>query len=537
MPDVAAILRRHERQLAKRVADVDAVWRECFDYTFPLRGNGIGGSVSTPIAGQADRQARMLDSTAPDACNVLAANIMGGLTPSNSVWFALDVGDESTEERRWLDDSAKLLWENIHMANFDAEAFECALDMVAAGMFALYVDEDRERGGFAFQQWPLGQCSFGSTRVDGLIDVVHRRYCLTAEQAEAEFGRDALSEGTRRMLESGRSTDEVEFLHVIEPRTSGVQNPRLSQNLPIASYHIEVAAKNLVREAGYHEMPVIVPRWLRVPGSIYAVGPMFAALPDVRQLNTLKGFELASADVAIAGMWIGKDDGILNPRNLKLGPRKVVIAADTDNLKSLQTGANFELSEVMASKLQESIRRTLMADVLPPADGPTKTAYEYSTRVDMARKVRAPIYGRLQAEYLGPLVVRCFGIAYRAGVFAPPPETLLGRAFSVRYVSPLARAQKLDEVQAVQGTIATVGAWAEADPTVLDLIAFDKAAEVVAQGLNAPGEILRSPREVAKLREARSQAQQQQAQQQAAMQAQAAGMEAGAVRAAEAAVA
>src|SRR5690606_27337830 len=127
------------------------------------------------------------------------------------------------------------------------------------------------------------------------------------------------------------------------------------------------------------------------PGSVYAVGPMFAALPDVRQLNLLKGYELAGADVAIAGMWIGVDDGILNPRNLKLGPRKVVIAASTDNLKPLTSGASYELSEIMVSKLQDSIRRTMMADILPAADGPTKTAYEYSVRVDQARKVRAPV--------------------------------------------------------------------------------------------------------------------------------------------------
>lgn len=534
MAEAAALIRRHETMKAQRELHVESVWRECFDYTFPLRGNGLTGGTPNPAVGMQGQQARLLDSTAPDAANTLASNIMASLTPSNALWFALDVGNESNEERRWLDDAARLLWENIHLANFDAEGFEVALDIVGAGQAALYVDEDREQGGFAFEQWPLAQCTFASTRADGRIDIVHRAYCLTAEQAVTEFGADKLPEAITRALEKEPSK-EFPFLRVIEPRKARVANPRLAKNLPVASYSICMTSKSIVREAGYHEMPVIVPRWLRLAGSVYAVGPMYAALPDVRQINVLKGYELASADIAIAGMWIAEDDGILNPRNIKLGPRKIIIAADVDNMKALQTGANFELSDVMVSKLQQSIRQTLMADILPPPDGPTKTAYEYNVRVDIARKVRAPAFGRLQAEYLSPLIIRCFGIAYRAGVFEPPPESLQGRSFSVRYVSPLARAQKLDEVQAIQGTVQAVAGLAQFDPTAVDLLDTAKVIELTGQGLGAPGAIMRSPQDVAKLRQAKAQAQQQQAQQQAAMQAQAAGMEAGAVKAAGAA--
>lgn len=532
MADAAALIRRQETMRAQREQHVEPVWRECFDYTFPLRGNGLSGSTSNPAVSTQAQQARLLDSTAPDAANTLASNIMASLTPSNALWFALDVGNETNEERRWLDDTARLLWENIHLANFDAEGFEVALDIVAAGQSALYVDEDREQGGFAFEQWPLAQCTFGSTRADGQIDIVHRAYCLTAEQAASEFGADKLPEAITRALER-EPTKEFPFLRVIEPRKSRVANPRLAKNLPVASYSICMTSKSVLRESGYHEMPVIVPRWLRLAGSVYAVGPMYAALPDVRQINVLKGYELASADIAIAGMWIAEDDGILNPRNIKLGPRKIIIAANVDNMKALETGANFQLSDAMVTKLQQSIRQALMADILPPPDGPTKTAFEYNVRVDIARKVRAPVFGRLQAEYLSPLIIRCFGIAYRAGVFEPPPESLQGRAFSVRYVSPLARAQKLDEVQAIQSTVQAVAGMMAIDPSAGDLIDTSKAIELTGQGLGAPGAILRSAQDVAKLRQAKAQAQQEQAQRESAMNAQAAGMEAGAVRAAE----
>lgn len=524
MGDPTAILRRHERMKTERMNSVENVWRDCFDYTFPLRGAGLNGSTVTAQAGQ-DSQARILDSTASDAANVLASNIMGGMTPANALWFALDTGDETPDERRWLDDGAKLLWENIHMANFDAEGFDAALDIVCAGQFALFIDEDREQGGFTFQQWPLATVYVGSTRSDGRIDIVHRAYKLTAEQAVNEFGENKVPEAIRKAAEGNKPDDEFEFIHALYPRMPHAVGAKQAKNLPVASCHIAVEHKMLVRESGYHEMPVIVPRWARVPGSLYAIGPMYPALPDVRQLNMLKGFELDAADMAISGMWLAIDDGVLNPRTVKIGPRKLIVASDKDSLSPLQSGSDFTLSRDMVSQLQASIRKTLMADQLPPPDGPAKTAYEYSVRVELIRKLLGPIHGRLQAEYLKPMIERCFGLAYRAGVFAPPPQSLEGKVFSVRFMSPLARSQKLDEVIAIEGIYASVALMAQTDPTILDELDNSKALEIMVEGRGAPHSIRRDPKDVVKLREARAKAQQQAQAEQGAQQAQQVGME------------
>lgn len=531
MTNADGIVQRHERMKSKRQADVESVWRDCYDHTFPLRGNGLSSDTRSASSGQ-DKQARILDSTASDSCNILASNIMAGLTPSNAAWFALDVGNETDEERRWLDESADLLWENIHMANFDAEAFEGCLDIASAGMFALYVDEDRERGGFAFEQWPLGQCSFGSTRPDGRVDIVHREYVLTAEQAERDFGRGKLPEQIRKAAQD-KPEQEFRFLHAIYPRSPHVVGAKLAKNLPVASCHIALDDKTVVRESGYHEMPVVVPRWIRVPGSVYAVGPMYSALPDVRLLNELKAIELSAADIAVSGMWLGIDDGVFNPRTVKLGPRKIIVAAEKDSLTPLQTGANFQLSDMMVAKLQAAIRKVLMADQLTPQDGPQMTATEVHVRVEMIRKLLGPIYGRLQAEYLKPLIERCFGIAFRAGIFRPAPQSLRGRSFSVRYVSPMARAQKLEDVMAVEATWAAAGQLAQFKPEILDELDASKSLELLIEGRGAPQSIRRSAEDVAKLREERAAAQAQQAQQAGAMQAQQVGMEEMAKKAAQ----
>lgn len=525
------ILVNHDRMKSKRQGEVENVWRDCYNFTFPIRGAGLDGGTTNSASSNQYKQAEILDSTASDSLNILASNIMAGLTPSNARWFALDTGNESDEERRWLDESAELLWENIHMGNFDAEAFECCLDIAAAGMFALYIDEDRERGGFAFEQWPLSQCYFGSTRADGRVDIVHREYMLTARQAEREFGHDELPEDISRALKDNPE-QEFRFVHAIYPRKTYAVGARLAKNLPIASCHIAMDQGKRVRESGFHEMPVVVPRWLRVAGSVYAVGAMYAALPDVRQLNELKAFELAGADIAISGMWLGIDDGVFNPRTVKLGPRKVVIAADKDSLTPLTTGANFQLSDIMVTKLQASIRKVLMADQLQPQDGPAMTATEVHVRVEMIRKLLGPIYGRLQAEYLRGLVDRCFGIAYRAGIFKPAPQSLRGRAFSVRYMSPMARAQKLEDVMAIEATWVSAVQIAQAKPEILDELDASKSLELLVEGRGAPQSIRRTADEVAKIRAERAAAQKQQQAEAAAQQSQQVGMDEAAKQAA-----
>lgn len=518
-------------KIVKRLAALKAlrrpheeVWRECFDHTYPLRGSGFSSDIIDAQQGQTKR-ANLLDATATDAVRILASSIMSGMTPANSRWFGLDTGQESDDDRRWLDDSAQVLWENIHMANFDASAFEAVVDVVCAGWFALYIEDDPDEGGLRFHQWPLSSVYASTTDPCGGVDTVYRCFTLTAEQAVAEFGeQEDGSEGGKSFGVSAKTAklakekpdEKVEFVHAIYPRQTGVDNPRMARNLPVASVHIEVKEKRIVRESGYHEMPVIVPRWMLIPDSVYGVGPVYDALPDIKMLNELKRMEMAAADLAISGMWIAEDDGVLNPRTVKVGPRKIIVANSVDSMKPLQTGANFQLSETLTDQLQRSIRKGLMADQLQPQDGPAMTATEVHVRVNLIRQLLGPIYGRLQAEYLQPLIERCFGLAYRAGVFGAPPESLAGRDFSIRYISPLARAQKLEDVTAIERLNTNIANIYQVKPEVIDLIDEDSAMRVLSDALGVPSKIVRKTDDVEQIRMDREQ-QQQAAQQKAQM--------------------
>ena len=510
----ATEITRRLAQLKGERSTLEQTWLDCYDYSFPIRGNGFFGNKDDITTTQAKR-ARMFDSTATDSCRILASGLMSGATPSNSRWFGLSAGDDTEEEKRWFDDTAERMWENIHASNYDAVGFECCIDITAAGWFVMFIDVDRERGGYVFQQFPISSCYLAVSKPGGTADTLIRCYELTVEQAVNEFGISAVSEKTAELYRQEKYDQKVQFLHSIYPRKGGNPDALRSRNLPFAGCHIEVEGNHTVRESGYHECPFVAPRWVAVQDTAYAVGPMFDALPDVKQLNRLVYLEDTNADMAICGAYVAEDDGVLNPRTVKIGPRMVIVANSVDSIKPLQPSGSFDLSFTKKEELQRAIRKILMADQLQPQDGPAMTATEVHVRVQLIRQLLGPVYGRLQAEWLQGMIERCFGLGMRAGIFMPPPPTLQNRSFRVVFISPMAKSQKLEEVSAINNTLVAVGqlAVAKQDPSVWDLVDTDEALREIADGQGAPAKIMRDQATVDQIRESRAQAQQQAAQQ------------------------
>lgn len=526
--DVTKLLRRHEALKRKRSL-IEQNWREGYDYTFPIRGaqlaltsGGANPSIDENAAHSYARaqQARILDSTAADCVRTLASAVVSGSTPGNTLWVGYGVKGQDAEDlpddvRIFLDDGATIIWKNIHNSNFDAVHFECEIDTCIPGWFVMFVDED-EDGGYIFEQWAIAGVWAAASKPGGPLDIFHREVSITAEQCVNNYGPEMVSEAVRRKAE--QSPDElVTVIQTVYPREA--PHGQLSKNLPIASCHIERDTRKLVREKGYHEHPIIAPRWLLVPNSVYPLGPIFDAMPDIKSLNKAIEMSFANMDLALAGMWIAEDDGVLNPRTLKVGPRKVVVANSVDSMKPLEPPGKFELGAIEVERLQRAIRRVMMADHLEPQPMPGQkgtgapiTATQAQINVELIRQLLGPIYGRWLAEFVKPLLTRCFGIAYRAGVLGQAPDSLRGKELTIKYRSPIAKAQQMVDVAAMDRYEVAVGQEMAAGITqVADNYDWDKATRKRAELLGVPADLMVDEDERDAKREQRKQAQQQQA--------------------------
>lgn len=495
-------------------ASLEVVWKDCYEYTYPVRSSGLCGNRLD--ASQAkNKVAKLLTSEGTRGARTIASLIVGSMTPSNVLWFNIVVEDASKSENAALTTVANELWKTIHASNFDSESMECMLDNVISGQFALYIDESKDSSGLNFQQWNLADVFAASTRKDGLIDTVYHAYSMTAEQAVTEFGKDSVSEKLRQKAEKEPNTI-CNFIHMIAPRTEYIPGSPFNKNLPFLSYHIDVDNKMLIRESGYHEFPVCFPRWQKQRESVYGVGLVYDALPAIKELNELKRLEKIALDMAAVGMYAVVDDGILNPETIRLSPRGVVAVSDTNNIKPLSSGANFNVTFSAEDRLANEIRETLMADQLPPVDSGVRTATEFHIRLQYLRQLLGPVFGRLEAEWLQVLITRCFGIALR-NEWVAVPLSLANRSYTIKYLSPLAQSQRENEIASIERFIGQVGSVVQVNPEVLDNIDFDETVRLLGEKLSIESGIIRDPETVEQIRKARAKAQQQ-AQQQAMQQ-------------------
>lgn len=499
---------QYVRQLeAKRTErePLERFWRDAYELTFPIRGEKFqskgldSASIRSAAVGE---QNEIYDSTAITSTKLLVSIIMSGMFPAHVLWLGLEVrNNEDKEIEEWLEETANTIWKNIHASNFDVVAFESLVDMIVSGMFGMFITEGSPESGqpYKFEQWPLHSLYCSDSTGDGLIDTVHREFKLTAEQAISIYGEDKLHTDILTAVKK-RPNEKFDFLHVIHPFPD-----HKKLQLPIASVHISLKDKKIVRkDKGFNEMPVVVPRWFVIPDSVYATGPIDDALPDIKTVNEVKKILLASGEMSYTGMWGALDDGVLNPNTVKIKPRAVIPMATKDSLFPLSSGVDLAFGDLTVKDLQAQIKETLMSAQLPPLEGPTRTATEFHIRTQLVRQLLGPLYGRLQVEFLQQTIQRCFGIGLRAEAFNELPQGLVGKTATVKYLSPLAKAQKLETVGAIERFQAGLFAQAEARPEALDILDLDSSNRDTGDMLGVPEKHIRSEEDVKALRERRA---------------------------------
>jgi hypothetical protein len=123
------------------------------------------------------------------------------------------------------------------------------------------------------------------------------------------------------------------------------------------------------------------------------------------------------------------------------------------------------------------------------------------------QRLLGPIFGRMEVEIFTPLVERVFGIMLRAGALPEMPAEL-GDEIDIQYVGPLARAQRMNEVTAIQKWFEQMSIIAPIRPDVLDVPNFDEIIKDVGRLLGVSEKYINNDEVIEAVREQR-QAQQE----------------------------
>jgi hypothetical protein len=510
-------LNRYKQLQAKR-SPWESHWQECVDNVLPRRGDI--SFRSTP--GQ-KRTSRIYDTTATNSLELLAAAIHGMLTNPSTKWFDLVTNDprlmDDWDVRTWLEKVTNIMLGVYASSNFTTQTHELYLDLGLIGTGALYQEEGGKDEIIRFTTHHISGLFIVENQM-GLVDTVYRRDWMTAQNI-CRMWPDTAPESVRDKLKKDPD-EELEILHIVRPRDDRLPDKSDSKNLPFSSRYIEVQNKVELSEGGYNEFPYAVPRWYLTTGEVYGRSPAMTALPDIKMLNEMCKCTIRAAQKVVDPPLQVPDDGFMSEINTYPGGiNRYNAGSPDDRIYALDTKGRPELGLEMEEQRRIAIRRVFYVDQfrLPSSPNPQMTATEVMERTQENLRLMGPILGRLQPEYLTPTITRSYGILKRKNFFPPTPKQLSGTGISIKYVSPIARAQRASELQGIAKTIDFVAALGDRHQEVWDEFNIPSTARLVAEINGAPASTLNSPETVAEIRRVRSEAQAEQEEQAKLMQA------------------
>jgi len=522
-PLVARLDKRYKTLQSQR-SNWEKHWQELADFMLPRKAD------ITKKRTQGDKRTELIyDGTAIHAVELLASSLHGMLTSPSTPWFSMRYRDPGLQRddaaNEWLELCMDQMYQHFNRSNFQQEIHELYYDLVVFGTGAFYVSAEAD--GLRFACRHIAEICI-SEDPDGRVDTVYRKFKLSARAIAMQFPEATLPRTVAKDLEDD-PYKEHEVIHAVFPR--GEAKGRLAKQKPVASVYYLADNRELLSEGGFDEFPFMCPRFVKDSVSMYGRSPAMTALPDVKMLNKMSETTIKAAQKQIDPPLMVPDDGFVLPVRTTPGALNFYRTGTRDRLEPLQIGANNPLGLNMEEQRRNAIRQAFYVDQLLMSQGPAMTATEVLQRNEEKMRLLGPVLGRLQSELLQPLISRSFALLLRNGLLPAAPEQLQGQDIDIEYVSPLAKAQKLTDLQSMLRGFEVMMQVAEIAP-VMDYLDSDKLVQYLVEVTGIPARVIRSDDEVARIRRQQAQAaQQQQEMEQQMMSAEAAGQVAPLVKA------
>ncbi len=512
--DSKDIVKRFEALRTQRKS-LDETLQQVQHYVVPYRGEFHSSLTSEHE--QRWKRREIYDSTAPTAANLLASQMQGTMTSASVRWFGLrfrndDLNDD-IEAKQWLEECEERVWQSLIDSDFFTEAAEVYLDLVSFGTSLIMMEEEGDGllwQGFDFTALPVMD-SYFEMDAKGRPTAVYRQIRYTTEALLRRFPTlDPKDLGAEQ--DGKKNATDVEARHLVvfavyfrepdeigDPDANGMVIP---EKRPVGFKYVLHKSGLELEEGGYYHFPAMVVRWQKVAGSKWGYSPAMVALSDIRQLNEVVAHTSEARAKAIDPPYITTERGVIGDLDLASGG--LTIVTDMDQLAPLQPASDFIQADQERLRLTQGIRQTFYLDWLDLKESPAMTATEVHARRENQRRLMGPVVGRIQSDFLEPLIVTAFETLARNGQLPEQPEITAGEEMDIEYTGELARAQKADIAIGLEGWLTTLSAASEIAPNVLDLVNWDQAMKTLALQRGVPASVLRPEREVEEARKARA---------------------------------
>lgn len=535
---------KHAREVAGRMwtaySERLTVWQDVADVFYPVGLPGLRSGFSDERLAVVPESSSALATRYPqEVMRKGASGFSINLTSPAKPWFRLTAGvDVSGGDRDGRAKATRALdaLTRAERIVLDVSGVYQALNklyehLLTFGTACLLVMPSRNPSGYRFVD--ATTLRFGTFALgigaDGMVNSVVRRYRWTVNQIVEAYGLEVCPERVRAVWESGKGGSQSYVLStLIEPNTVRelieacgfeLEDEFPYRTITLCDWGRGKVDNGVVEVAGLRHNPIIAPRLEFELGDIWGRGRGEDALPNARLLCALREDDINvsgnHADPALfvssdlQGTGVNLDRGSINYADLRSGAVSVPAVPNPGNLQY-----NDQVGQEIREELSETffVSRFATIDALKLRPG-VKTATEIEQLVRENMGLLGPVITNLDRELLDPLVsvVAQYTLdeASRNGIPLDDFEAL-GGGVKIEYLSAMHRAQRADDIQAIQQTINFLGMVAQGGkPEALDLVDIDALARGFFENVGLPEQYLKLPKEVEAVRAQRAQMQEQ----------------------------
>lgn len=500
----------------------DSSWEEASSLLLPAyRDSFTSRGMNNLTGGGQKKTDKQYDSHAAFAAQRFSSVIESLATPQGSIWHLLKVLDKTLRRNRqvrmFFDDLSEALFSYRYRpaANFVGNSQQVYLGLGVYGNGSLYVDKPEDTKGFRYRNMHLGETYWVENHA-GIVDTVYRAYMMTNRQILQRFGNATPEAIQEKVKNPGQADQKSEILHCVHPRADYNPERLDGKGRKFASVYIHVETQTLLEEDGYYTFPYAISRYTQASGETYGRGPAQWVLSAIKVLNEEKKTLLKQGHRVTDPVLLAFDDGNLGSFSLKAGALNAGgISKDGKRLIDvLPTGnisVNEKMMEIEKTVINDAFLITLFQILL---DTPQMTATEVLERAREKGMLLAPTAGRIQAEFLGPLIEREIDLLARQGLMPKMPQILIDAAveYKIEYDNPLSRMARSEKAAGFMRALGQAAEYAKStgDPEPLDFFDFDVAMPEILDINGAPTAWTRTIEDVQARRDQRSQAQQTQ---------------------------
>ncbi len=465
------------------------------------------------------RTVRIYDTTTRDAQKNLSAALHALLTNPATRWHEMRWQttelNEFEEAVRYLEQIKRRVGHAFGKpdSGFSTEIHEVYNDLPSFGTACMYISDDPGFGA-RFMSRPLAEIYFDVDQAK-MVKVVFRSFKLKAWQAVEFFGAERVPKAAAKL--DNDPTKEFQFLHHVKQNDAPIPGRLDASGMPWESIYISMEDKSIIDEGGFWENPYLIPRWEVDAGEMYGRCPAIDHLPDQKMLNSMWRTYIRTTEKAGDPPVLVDHDGVMPGSQVRITPNAQIVVlndgTNRDPVRYLESRAQIQWSVEMIETRSQKIEKGFHSEIIQAFRDPRMTATQFLGLQRLAQRLLSPVLGRIQPSLLDPMIKRVFGIESRRSDFPQPPPALQAlfeqrpdlAELKIEYISPVARAQKASEAQAILDSFAAATAIAEKIPDVLDNIDGDAAVRAVFEGNGVPIEILRRKDDVVVIRQAQAQ--------------------------------